>query len=436
MNTNTALPAISEHAYLRLFVVFILYIAQGVPYGLIFFAIPAWLAANGASAESVGIYLGMAGLPWTLKFLYGFVMDRYAYLPMGRRRAWLIGAQFFMVAGLIAIAVLNPELNQITLLAALAFTVQLATTLQDVAVDGTAVDLLKDSERSLANGLMFGGQSVGIAAGGAVGGGLIAAYGLSIATLCVAGFVMLVLLMLLVLRERPGEKLLPWSKGMTSGINLERQQDAWLPLLQQAFSVILRPRSVILMVAVVLINASWGFFLGLAPLISAEFAGWEEEIYTATSGAANLVSGILAIVFFGLLVRSLGTRWGMLLATSLFAAVCVYMAMNPQAWSEAATMRNFIYAAICLYVLILVVWAVAAMRMCSPAVAATQFALYMGVANLGIAFGSFLIGPIQGYGGYSAVFFATATGLVIGGLIFLFFAKAGGEMVQLNPRVD
>ena len=48
---------LGESRRLRLFTLFILYVAQGVPLGLFWFAIPAWMAANGASAADVGYVL-------------------------------------------------------------------------------------------------------------------------------------------------------------------------------------------------------------------------------------------------------------------------------------------------------------------------------------------------------------------------------------------
>ncbi len=77
---------------LRLFTLFILYVGQGLPIGLSWFAIPAWMAANGASAQDVGSVIALTALPWSLKLVNGFFMDRYTMLSMGRRRIWLIGA--------------------------------------------------------------------------------------------------------------------------------------------------------------------------------------------------------------------------------------------------------------------------------------------------------------------------------------------------------
>jgi PAT family beta-lactamase induction signal transducer AmpG len=54
---------LAESRSLRLATLFILYVAQGVPIGLFWFAIPAWMGANGASAADVGYVLGLTALP-------------------------------------------------------------------------------------------------------------------------------------------------------------------------------------------------------------------------------------------------------------------------------------------------------------------------------------------------------------------------------------
>lgn len=412
---------------LRLVVVFVLYVAQGLPYGLVFFAIPAWLTTNGISALALGGYLSAASLPWTIKFIHGFIMDRYAYLPMGRRRAWLMGSQAGIVAALFVCAWLNPAAEAIALLSAFGFLVMLATTLQDVAVDGMAVDLLKEDERAKANGLMFGGQSIGIAAGGAFGGLLMASFDLPAALLGVGAAVSLVLLMVVVLRERPGERLLPWTQGKTSAVNQEHHQTAWRPVFRNTFRVILKKRSMMLILSMVLIYACWGFFLGLTPLITVNITGWSDALYSSTSGAANFVSGVVSVLLLGLLVSRIGPRWGMMLATGLFAAITIWMSFNEARWADDRVMTLYIYVAISLIVLIVVCWATTAMRMCKPAVAATQFALYMAASNLGSSIGSALLGPIERLGGYSAVFVAMSVGLVLGGMLYFIYGDTDAD---------
>ena len=57
---SSHLPALVDHRHLRFAA---LYAAQGLPFGLFAVAIPAWLAAQGASAAEIGSYLAIATLP-------------------------------------------------------------------------------------------------------------------------------------------------------------------------------------------------------------------------------------------------------------------------------------------------------------------------------------------------------------------------------------
>ena len=70
-----------------------MYFSQGIPQGLLGIAIPAWLASQGASAADIANYLAIITLPWAFKLVTGPLMDRYEFLPMGRRRPWVIAAQ-------------------------------------------------------------------------------------------------------------------------------------------------------------------------------------------------------------------------------------------------------------------------------------------------------------------------------------------------------
>ena len=56
-------PCLESNRHLRIFTVFLLYAGQGIPIGLFDFAIPAWMAVNGASAKDIGFLVAMTGIP-------------------------------------------------------------------------------------------------------------------------------------------------------------------------------------------------------------------------------------------------------------------------------------------------------------------------------------------------------------------------------------
>lgn len=62
-------PALSDSAPLRYFTFGTLYFAQGIPQGLQLYAIPAWMALNGAEAPVVGSYVAICTLPWAFKLV-------------------------------------------------------------------------------------------------------------------------------------------------------------------------------------------------------------------------------------------------------------------------------------------------------------------------------------------------------------------------------
>ena len=193
-----------------------LYTAQGVPSGFISFTLIAYLAQQGFSAADIGNMLFWVYLPWVFKFLWGPFVDNYHYLPMGRRRPWILSAQTGMVATVLLIAVVPGIENRIGLLTGLLFFHNCFASLQDVAVDGLAVDILSPEEFGRINGFMFGAKRFGTMIGGAGIGyfmGKYASIGITEGLFLTVPMLLLIMCLPAFIRERPGEKLFPWTEG-------------------------------------------------------------------------------------------------------------------------------------------------------------------------------------------------------------------------------
>ena len=416
--------ALSEHRNLRFVTLFLLYVSQGLPFGLIDFALPAWLAQNGASAAAIGGVLAMIILPWTFKLGYAFIMDRYAFLAMGRRRPWIIVGQVGLVAALVAMAFADPGVQQIGVITALAFAMGLASAFQDVAVDGLAVDILPADEIERVNGYMFGGQAIGTAAGAAASGYLIAYHGLPAAALTLAAIVAAILALVLVVRERPGERLLPWTKGAASQRNLDLHLGAFAPIIRNLFAAMFTRQTLILVPALLAVTAAWGIFLGLAPLFATNILGWEKAVYSGWAGQANLVAGLVCVFFIG----AAASRWGarrLFIAGALIASACAAAIVALQNhWTNPALFIGAIFIFTTLAFLRSVTGGSLAMRLCKPAIAATQFAVFMAIFNLGRTAASASLGWLDSLGGLPAMFTAMAV-CSLTAAAFAFAAKVG-----------
>ena len=419
---------LAENRRLRLSTLFILYVAQGVPIGLFWFAIPAWMAANGAGASDVGYVLALTALPWTLKLVNGFIMDRYTFLAMGRRRIWIIGAQMVMIALLVGCALIGPGVTDILLLGMAGFIVNMATTFQDVGVDGLAVDIMKEEERARASGMMFGGQAIGISASTAFSGLAIARLGPSAAYLLSASFVGIITLYLLLLRERPGERLVPWSAGDVHPRNRAIHVGQWWPILKSTVVSMIRPVSLFWLPVLLVRGFHYGMFAGVTPLIGTGDVGWSEVHVTSVVGSAQLVAGILGLTLGGWLGDTFGAKRS---TSAMFAAlmsVSAAMWFSVAHWGEPAYFTAFVYAWYGLDVLVTVVALPISMRLCDPRVAATQFTLYMATANFGTSVGAWVLGFSRASSGLPLMF-VVVFALHLAGLMLMVLVRFPGRTV-------
>ncbi len=193
---------LSEDRNLRLFTFTVLYFAQGIPWGFISVGYVVLLADLGLDNTAVGAAMGLAYLPWSFKVLWGPLLDAVPPLRIGRRRPFIVLAEILMALTLLALLPLDPT-AQLGMVSFLLFLHNTFASLQDVAVDALAVDLLEESERGRANAMMWAGKAAGVALGGG-GGTVLAKYaGWSALFVAMAIAVGLVALVPLLVRERP-----------------------------------------------------------------------------------------------------------------------------------------------------------------------------------------------------------------------------------------
>lgn len=432
MTVFLKLPALSEHRRLRLWAFFLLYITQGIPLGLVTVAIPAWLAANGASAAQVGIFIGTAMLPWSLKLVNGLLMDRFCYRPMGQMRAWIIGSQVTMIATLLFIAALDPSAADIMLLAGLGFALNLCAAFNDVAVDGMAVNLVPEDEREKITAFMIGGQVVGISATAALAGLVLAHAGIALTAIICALLVSALTIMVTLLRERPGERLLPWTIGVASTECLERGQGAWVPIISNVFRDLFRWRTLLFLAGAGLITSSAGMADVFGPTFSVSELGWSSEYFSSFYSISSFLTIMAIMAVAGPLVRRFGTARVFILFTSLMMLtnLAAYFAISDHFGTLAMQIWITLYwAALVGSAMLIFAWS---MNLTNPAVAASQFALFMAIPNLVRSFGAGAHGQLIDSYGYGAAFLVAAGSIALGMGICLLAGLGRIETIPAN----
>jgi PAT family beta-lactamase induction signal transducer AmpG len=403
-------PSLESSGILRYVTVFLLYVGQGIPIGLFDFAIPAWMAVNGATAQDIGFVVAMVGIPWSFKFIAGFVMDRYTLLAMGRRRAWILGAQGMMILLLLMFAIIDPGPRDVLALGIVALAVNSAVVFQDVAVDGLTVDIMPEAERTTAGSLAAGGQVLGIAASAALTGAMVYAFGVSAAYIACAALVAVVTAHVIWVRERICERRLPWSAGAAHEANIASQAGSWVPLAKSALGNTLSPLSLIWCVVLITRGLTYGLCVVAVPIIASQYAGWTEDRIGSLNGTAQLIAGIATIAVGAIIANKLGAQRALLMWTIAMVGLVTWMWMSAANWANPALITIFILAWPVIAFMGAMNHTVVVMRLCPPDAPAAQYSIYMAVHNMGISLAGILIG--------SVVMFAEPEGmlaLLIGG---------------------
>ena len=122
--------------------------SSGLPLYILISLLPAWLKSEGVDLKAIGLF-ALIGLPFTWKFLWAPLFDRYT-LHMGRRRGWLLLTQLGLLFTLPIFGLFHPQLDIWTIAYFCALVAFLSAS-QDVVLDAYRRELLPDHELGLGN---------------------------------------------------------------------------------------------------------------------------------------------------------------------------------------------------------------------------------------------------------------------------------------------
>lgn len=396
-----AFPALSESRKLRIGSMAIFYFAQGLPMGLFLIAVAGWLAANDRPADEVAAIVAMAYLPWSGKFIIAALIDRYTWRSMGRKRPWIVASQIVTLTGLAAAAALDPTPSEANWLAWLGFVILLGAAIQDSAVDGLAVEILADEEQGTASAYMYAGQTLGVAGGSMLGGHLLEGYGGSMTFLAFAPFTIATFALALMLRERPGEKLLPWTSGQAHLSVADGASDAWRKIVSTTLVALVRRDSVILIAGTLLASATAGALTAFWPIFAVREAGYSTASYSSLIAIVGLACAI-ACVWIGIFMTArLGARNASILAIAGFAVVALPFLADLQFAANGAVFVALTVGWVMTDTLKSICINPLRMRLSDKRVAATQFTIYTSLSNLGGVVGAALLAITVGGDDYT-----------------------------------
>ena len=182
--------------------------ASGMPLYLILQLVPAWLRVEGVSLTEIGFF-ALVQYPYSIKFLWAPLLERYAFPFLGRRRGWMLVTQLALIGSIALLGLFNPS-SQLLLIALVSCATAIFSATQDIVLDAYRREIL-DTDAELAVGNMVHVQAYRISGlvPGALGLILADAIGWQLDFVIMAAFMLFAVALTLLIKESPAPPEVP-----------------------------------------------------------------------------------------------------------------------------------------------------------------------------------------------------------------------------------
>ena len=123
--------------------------SSGLPLYLLLNLLPAWLRSEQVDLKQIGLF-ALIQLPYTWKFLWSPLMDRYGLPVLGRRRGWMLLTQILLLLSIPAFGLFHPA-RDLWSIAWVSVAVAFFSASQDIVLDAYRREILPDAELGLGN---------------------------------------------------------------------------------------------------------------------------------------------------------------------------------------------------------------------------------------------------------------------------------------------
>jgi PAT family beta-lactamase induction signal transducer AmpG len=386
--------------------------SSGLPLALSGQTAQQWLYDEHIDVKTIATFASI-GLPYTLKFLWAPLLDRYALPFLGRRRGWLLVLQIALVAAIIVASQLDPHSDPWRFATAALVIASLSAT-QDVVVDAYNTDILDPEQRAAGGALYIVGYRLAMFVSGA--GALVMADHVvwSAVYLTMAAF-MAIGIVTTLLAEEPERRARPPRTLV----------DAVVVPFTDFFKRYGRHAIVLLLFA-----ALYKFAEQFTQAITGAF--YRDVGFTKTEiGLASKLVVFFAFIVGGALGGPLVAKHGVKKTLVWFG--CLQLAVPIGYLSIAYVGHDITFLMVALFVEYVAsamagaAFTAALMSMCNPAVTATQMALFTALTSVGQRAFGWLSGPLITSVGYKGMFIVTIF-MGFPGILFAWLALRNGPL--------
>ncbi|UOR05417.1 MFS transporter [Hymenobacter aerilatus] len=382
-----------ESAGLRYFTFFYLYVMQGIPAGFGLTAVVNYLIGRGLNAETVASFGAIVGLPWTIQFVWGPLIDKYQYSVIGHRKQWVVLTQFVAFLASLGLLTVRQPAAQLPLLGALFCLHSIFASIQDASVDAIAISVVPEAERGRVNAFMRGGFLLGSSLGAAALSTVLHRYGFFWAALAQSATLLLLTILTFFIRLDHDDQLIPRfgaRKVAPTQSNADNPSIAWL--FRELWRAVREPRSLRLFGIIAGAYLCAGVFGWAYNYHLIHTLRWSDAAVSVLQGSWGSIATMVLITGGGILADRIGAallQRRVLLALGAFLLLFCglsYFWSYPAFATVGLLVWNMADPSISVAAMPLL------MALCRPQIEGSQFTTYMALVNLSGVAGSFMAG--------------------------------------------
>ena len=398
--------------------------SSGFPLYLTSRTLQAWMTVAGVNLTAIGLF-SLVSLPYSLKFLWSPVIDRFSLPFLGRRKGWLFVTQIALAVAIAGVSFGEP-LHALEFVAVMAFAIAFLSATQDITIDAYTTDISDASEVGATSGTKVLGYRIAMIATGA--GALVLADLLSWQTVYfLLGVIMLILAVVStrvpepVLRDRP-------PTSMNEAIRM--------PLVD-FFDRMGKGRAISILVFILLYRLGDSMINSMTTPFLIQ-TGFSQTDVGVVQGGVGLFATIAGVLAGGAVIARIGINrslwvFGILQGASNFAYMLLaYTGRQYQVMVGAIIIENLCYglatAALVGFI----------MSLCNPRFSATQYALLSSLIAVGRDVVAAPSGSLAQMTGWPLFFLLSVIAAIPGMTLLPLFApwrRSVGNLVE-NAPVD
>ena len=377
---------------------------SGLPLYLLFQLVPGWLRMEGIGLAEIGFF-ALVQFPFTWKFIWSPIMDRFTLPFLGHRRGWMLIMQVALLFSMGSMGFFKPDVS-IWSIAYLSIAVAFFSASQDIVLDAYRRELLPDVELGLGNSIHVQAYRLSGLVPGALGFILADHLPWHMVFVIVALFMLVGIVATLVIDEAIAEPTPP--KTLRDSV-IEPFRD----FLGRAGL-----RSALLVLAFLFL-----YKLGDNMATALQTPFFVDLGFTGTQiGAISKTAGLVAVIFGGMMGGLIMVKLAINRALWLFGIVQIVSILGFAIWSEVGPNPWMLGVAVFFEYLGVGLGAAALIafmaRTTNPSFAATQLALFTAIAAVPRVFANSVTGVIVEQTGWTN-FFLLCMVFAIPGMLLL-----------------